>query len=202
MRSCGMRRGTVVVMLREARLGAVKTRLAAAIGPARATAFYRRTTAELLRRLAADRRWRVVLAVTPDGARSPWPRRLERFGQGRGDIGARMDRALVRVSLPAVLVGSDIPALRPRHVAHAFRRLRSARVVFGPAEDGGFWLVGVRSRMRLFAGPVRWSHPETLSDALAQLPFRAALADRLADVDDGAGWAAYTRAPCASRSSP
>ena len=181
-----MRRGTVVVMLREARLGAVKTRLAAAIGPARATAFYRRTTAEQLRRLAADRRWRVVLAVTPDGARGPWPRGLARFGQGKGDIGARMDRALARVPLPAVLVGSDIPGLRPHHVARAFRRLCGARAVFGPAEDGGFWLVGVRRRTRLFGGPVRWSHPQTLADALVQLPFPAALADRLADVDDGA----------------
>ncbi len=197
-----MRRGTVVVMLREAKLGAVKTRLAAAIGPARATAFYRRAAAAQLRRLAADRRWRVALAVTPDGARGPWPRRLRRIGQGKGDIGARMDRALARVALPAVLVGSDIPALGPRHVARAFRRLCGARAVFGPAEDGGFWLVGVRSRARLFAGPVRWSHPETLADALAQLPFPAALADRLADVDDGAGWAAYTRGPCATRSSP
>ena len=197
-----MRRGTLVVMLREARLGAVKTRLAADIGPARATAFYRRMTAEQLRRLAADRRWRVVLAVTPDGARGPWPRRLARFGQGRGDIGVRMDQALARARLPAVLVGSDIPGLRPHHVALAFRRLRGARAVFGPAEDGGFWLVGVRSRRRLFAGPVRWSHPETLSDALVQLPFPAALADRLADVDDGAAFAAYTRAPCVSRSSP
>ena len=113
-----------------------------------------------------------------------------------------MDRALARVPLPAILVGSDIPHLQPRHIAQAFRRLCGARAVFGPAEDGGFWLVGVRRRARLFAGPVRWSHPETLADARAQLPFRAALADRLADVDDGAAFAAYTRAPCVSRSSP
>ena len=197
-----MRRGTVVVMLREARLGAVKTRLGADIGPARATAFYRRMAAETVRRLAADPRWRVVLAVTPDGARGPWPRRLRRIGQGRGELGRRMDRALARVTLPALLVGSDIPGLRPRHIVRAFRRLCAARAVFGPAEDGGFWLVGVRQRRRLFAGPVRWSHPETLADALAQLPFSAALADRLADVDDGAAWAAYTRPLCVIRSSP
>ena len=197
-----MRRGTVVVMLREAKLGAVKTRLGADIGPARATAFYRRMAAETVRRLAADRRWRVVLAVTPDGARGPRSRRLRRIGQGRGDIGRRMDRALARAPMPAVLVGSDIPGLRPRHIARAFRRLCAARAVFGPADDGGFWLVGVRQRRQLFAGPVRWSHAETLADALAQLPVPAALADRLADVDDGAAWAAYTRAPCVSRSSP
>ncbi len=187
-----MRRGTVVVMLRLPRLGAVKTRLGKAIGQARATAFYRRMAAEEVRRLAADRRWRVVLAVTPDGARGPWPRKLQRFGQGSGDIGVRMDRALARVPLPAVLVGSDIPGLRPQHVARAFRRLCGAQAVFGPAEDGGFWLVGVRRRARLFAGPVRWSHPATLADVLAQLPFPAALADRLADVDDGPAFAALT----------
>ncbi|MCY3981244.1 MAG: glycosyltransferase [Alphaproteobacteria bacterium] len=197
-----MRRGTVVVMLREAKCGAVKTRLAAAIGPARATAFYRRVAAEQLRRLAADRRWQVMLAVTPDGARSPWPRRLSRFGQGHGDLGQRMDRALARAPMPTLLVGSDIPSLRPRHIARAFRRLCAARAVFGPAEDGGFWLVGARQRMRLFAGPVRWSHPQTLADALAQLPFPAALADRLADIDDGAAWNTYTRRPCVTRSLP
>ncbi len=197
-----MKRGAVVVMVREPRLGAVKTRLAAGIGRARAVACYRRMTAELIRRLAADRRWRVLLAVTPDGARGPWPRRLARLGQGRGDIGARMDRALARAPLPAVLVGSDIPGLGPRHIARAFRLLRGAPVVFGPAEDGGFWLVGVRQRRRLFAGPIRWSHPETLADVLAGLPVCAALADRLADIDDAEALAAYTRSRCASRSSP
>ncbi|MGH7002427.1 MAG: DUF2064 domain-containing protein, partial [Alphaproteobacteria bacterium] len=67
--------------------------------------------------------------------------------------------------------------------------------VFGPAEDGGYWLIGQR---RLRAMPdlfrnVRWSGPHALADTLANL--RAGtnhgLVARLADVDDGA---AYRRA--------
>ena len=107
-------------------------------------------TAAEIRRLATDRRWMSWLFVTPDDAlghpvwRSAGPRpRL--CSQGRGDLGQRM--ALPFQVLPAgpvVLVGSDIPALRAGHVAHAFRLLGRNDFVFGPARDGGFWLVGAR----------------------------------------------------------
>jgi glycosyltransferase A (GT-A) superfamily protein (DUF2064 family) len=89
-----------------------------------------------------------------------------------------------------VLVGSDIPALSARHVAEAFRLLGGRDLVFGPSEDGGFWLVGARRSPRLppLFGEVRWSGPHTLADVLANLPARISVgfATRLADVDDGA----------------
>jgi glycosyltransferase A (GT-A) superfamily protein (DUF2064 family) len=90
---------------------------------------------------------------------------------------------------PVVLVGSDIPALRAGHVAHAFRLLGRNDFVFGPAGDGGFWLVGARRRKpmprALFAG-VRWSTAQALADTLAGLPsgYSRGLADMLDDVDD------------------
>jgi len=70
-------------------------------------------------------------------------------------------------------------------------------VVFGPAVDGGFWLVGVhRGRgvpKDMFEG-VRWSGPDTLKDSLAALRGkRVALVDRLADVDTGADLRAISR---------
>jgi hypothetical protein len=62
-------------------------------------------------------------------------------------------------------------------------------LVFGPAEDGGFWLVGVRRRQVLPAlfGRVRWSTPHALADTLAGLPpgITVGFVDRLEDVDDG-----------------
>ena len=191
----------VVVFVRDPILGAVKTRLGAGIGRARATAFYRRVASDTIRRLDTDRRWRLVLAVTPDGAPGPWPRRIPRRGQGTGDIGVRMARSLRRAG-HTVLVGSDIPGLRTRHVMRAFRLMAANRVVFGPAEDGGFWLVGVKRPTRLFTGPIRWSHPETLADALADSPGPAGLCDVLGDVDDAEAWLAYTRSRCATRSCP
>ena len=61
---------------------------------------------------------------------------------------------------------------RARHIAAAFRLLGRHDLVFGPAEDGGFWLVGARRRPRLppLFGQVRWSSPHALADTLADLP--------------------------------
>lgn len=183
-------RPVLIVMLRVPRPGQVKTRLAAAIGAVAAAAWYRHQCRSLLRRLR-DPRWDLRLAVSPDaeGRTSRcWPARLLRRPQGRGDIGARMLRALRSTRHgPAILIGSDIPGLRAHHIARAFQALRGADLVFGPATDGGFWLVGARHPRRLtpalFAG-VRWSAPETLADVLARAQGqRIALAGRMQDVD-------------------
>ena len=89
---------------------------------------------------------------------------------------------------PAVLIGADIPAVEVRHIAEAFRLLGRHDLVFGPAGDGGFWLVGARRVPRLppLFGPVRWSGPHALADALDNLPRRVSVgfAARLDDVDD------------------
>jgi len=192
-------RPTVIVFVRAPRLGAVKRRLARDVGDKAALAFHRGATAALLGRLAG-RRWRVVLCVTPDRyARRGrfWPARPARLAQGAGDIGRRMARGLEACRGPAVLVGSDIPALGAAEVATAFAALGAHDLVFGPAADGGFWLVGARDTRRvrpLFRG-VRWSGPHALADTLANAPapWRVALLAPLADVDDGAALARLTR---------
>jgi hypothetical protein len=101
-----------------------------------------------------------------------------------------MRRALANCpAAPAVLVGSDIPALEAHHIAEAFRLLGRNDLVFGPARDGGFWLVGARHARRLppLFERVRWSGPDALADTLAGLPGRLKVgyADTLEDVDDG-----------------
>src|SRR5215469_5568915 len=105
----------LVVFLRAPRLGRVKSRLAAGIGAIAALRFYRQTSESLLRALARDARWRVHLALTPDRdavRASPWGMALSRFGQGAGDLGRRMERAVRRMPPgPVVIIGSDIPAL-------------------------------------------------------------------------------------------
>jgi glycosyltransferase A (GT-A) superfamily protein (DUF2064 family) len=146
----------------------------------------------LLRRLAFDRRWRLRIAVTPDIARRQarrWRRGVETIGQGRGDLGIRMRRALASCPPgPAVLVGGDIPALAAHHVAAAFRLLGHCDLVFGPAEDGGFWLVGARRprHMPPLFDHVRWSSQYALADSRAELPRRlkVGFVERLEDVDD------------------
>lgn len=180
----------LVIMAKEPRAGAVKTRLARDLGVAGAMRFYRASIGNTVRRLDRPGRWSLVLAVSPEGALgSPvWPGR-SRIRQGRGDLGARMQRIFCRMPPgPVVIVGTDIPAIRARHVAAAFDALGFNDAVFGPAADGGYWLVGLRRTpaIRRIFDQVRWSGPHALKDTLANLDGAAvAMLDELEDVDDG-----------------
>jgi hypothetical protein len=184
------KRQRLILMVREPRAGQVKTRLAREIGTGPALRFYRAATANLIRRLGHDPRWQLVLAVSPDSAvhSRAWPRAIPRMPQGRGDLGARMGRLLhARGPLSAILIGSDIPAVSARQIWDAFNILASHDAVFGPARDGGYWLVGLKPHKplgRLFDG-VRWSSPHALGDTLKNLSGRnAGFAATLSDVDD------------------
>ena len=187
-----VRRGLLILFARAPRLGTVKRRLAREVGDLAALRFHRATLREMARRLGRDRRWRTVLAVTPDRAR--FPIALPRVPQGRGDLGERMARALARDRRRAVLVGSDIPGIGAADIAAAFRALDGrGDAVFGPAEDGGYWLVGLGPRRPVapFHG-VRWSGPHALADTVANCRGRrVAMVRRLRDVDDAAGLAAW-----------
>jgi rSAM/selenodomain-associated transferase 1 len=180
-------------------VGAVKTRLARGIGAAHAARFARQTAAGLLQRVGAgrDARWQTTLAVSPDAAVAArfWPYHMPRVAQGVGDLGRRMQRIFDRMPPgPVVVIGTDIPGITPSLIAEAFRRLGRHDAVFGPARDGGYWLVGLRRRphvLRPFAGNVRWSSRHALADTLANLRGRSiAFVATLVDVDDAAGLAA------------
>jgi rSAM/selenodomain-associated transferase 1 len=194
-------RATLIIFLRAPQSGAVKRRLARGIGDAAAQRFYAATSRALIRRLGTDHRWQTVLAVTPDAfARRArfWPRDVARLKQGQGDLGTRMGRLFEDAPPgPVVLIGSDIPGIRAHHVAAAFEALSRHEAVFGPAADGGYWLVGLARRRygprafsrRLFRD-VRWSGPHALADTRAGLPAGAEAPplEMLEDVDDAAAY--------------
>jgi rSAM/selenodomain-associated transferase 1 len=185
-------RDTAIVFARVPRLGSVKRRLARGIGDRAALRFHRATLSRLLRALGADRRFDTVQALTPDHAGFRAPGRIRRIGQGHGDLGQRMRRALARFPHGrAAIIGSDIPAAGAADLAAAFRALGRADAVFGPAGDGGYWLVGLGPRRpaRPFAG-VRWSTEHALADTLENFRHRRVARLRpLSDVDSAAEWA-------------
>jgi len=182
----------LVAFAREPRVGRAKTRLADGIGPVAAWTFYRRTASRVLQPLLTDRRWHGWLAVTPDraagtGSFNSWPG--WRLAQGSGDLGQRMARVMLAMPPgPVVIIGTDAPDLDASHVAEAFRLLGSHDAVFGPAADGGYWLVGLRRRPRVLNifQNVRWSTEHALTDTLANLPGHAsaAMLEELLDIDD------------------
>ena len=181
-------RNTVVLFARAPKLGTVKRRLAADIGQRAAYKFHMQSLFQRIRQLARGRRFRAVLALTPDNARLRLPGSIVRIDQGRGDLGVRMDRAFRKFRRGrVVLVGCDIPDMTSADLRQAFRELGSADAVFGPALDGGYWLVGLSPRRP--AHPfrqVRWSTRHALQDTL--LNFRGRPTRRLRvlrDIDTG-----------------
>lgn len=191
-------RGTVIIFVKAPRAGQVKTRLGADIGMGRAAALFRVMTERTITE-AEKGGWRLMLAVDPGSALrgwdALWPPHLKRLAQGTGDLGARMKRALGAAPLgPVVFIGADAPGFRTRHLYQAFAALGRADAVFGPATDGGYWLIGLARRrpmatsgQGLFDG-VRWSTKHALKDTRKSLPasFQTVLLEELRDVDGAA----------------
>jgi uncharacterized protein len=177
----------VILFARSPEFGRVKTRLARDVGALAAWRFHALTTRQVLRRLERDPTWTLWLAIA-GGRRRDWPGRRRWMHQGGGTLAERMERCFR--ALPrgdAVLLGSDIPGVQVQHVRRAFIALRRAPVVFGPAMDGGFWLVGVRRTTGLprplFPSAVRWSSAQTLADVERGLAVPIIRVDVLRDVD-------------------
>jgi uncharacterized protein len=189
----------LVAFVKTPRLGRVKSRLAADVGAMAATAFYRRTLGSVLPPLARDGRWRCWLAVTPDRdvqGTASWPTGWRAIPQGSGDLGQRMARPLRRLPPgPVVIIGTDVPDIRPRHVARAFEALGDNDAVFGPSSDGGYWLIGIGRRQRVIPPfkDVRWSTEFALADTLANFGDgkKIAVLETLDDIDDGAALARW-----------
>ncbi|MEM9716027.1 MAG: TIGR04282 family arsenosugar biosynthesis glycosyltransferase [Pseudomonadota bacterium] len=181
------------IMVKEPHPGRVKTRLGRDIGMVRAAWWFRHQTRRLIRDLSGDPRWDTIICVSPDqeGLTSRiWPSHLPRWPQGRGDLGDRMGRVFRQASLhgPTLIIGADIPGIAKSDIWSAFKALGDHDAVFGPAPDGGYWLVGLRCGptpvpASLFQD-VRWSTEHALSDTITSLgKARVATIKTLRDVD-------------------
>jgi hypothetical protein len=185
-------KGTLVIFVKAPVAGRVKTRLARGVGPARASTLFRHMTRQTIAE-ASRGGWTTILAVDrPSAVRgfsNLWPDRLTRSPQARGDLGRRMKAAFEQAPRgPVVIIGADAPGVRTRLIRRAFAALQGSDAVFGPTEDGGYWLIGLAGRRkapRIFH-KVRWSTRHALEDTLSTLPasFRVAFIDRLRDIDD------------------
>jgi len=160
--------------------GSVKTRLATAIGNEAAAAHHAHFVELTMRTAVAARDAGVVdeieLWCAPDTDAAIFTRwrdrhRISLHLQSGADIGARMRAALdsaLAGGACAILVGTDCPLLDVTYLARAAAALSTCDAVFGPAEDGGYVLVGLSRRVDAFAG-VPWSAPDTMAATRARL---------------------------------
>ncbi len=196
---------SLLIFAKEPRPGHVKTRLAAAIGEREAAAVHRELVEQTLQTARRAREagivGRVELWCTP---RSDHPEfaawrdryRIELRDQVGGDLGERMRHALVLSlarGVPALLIGSDCPLLDPPYLGRAAAALADHDAVFGPAEDGGYVLVGLARDVDPFAGIV-WGTAGVMVATRARLASQRATWQELPvrwDVDTAADLARW-----------
>lgn len=152
--------------------GRVKTRLAGRLGKRGAADLYRRLLGHTLALATGVRLCPVELHCAPDTRHGFFRACRRDYGvglriQARGDLGRRMERALARClrrSPFAVLIGGDCVSLGVRDLASALAALAAGYdAVLGPAEDGGYVLIGLRRPCPALFQGIAWGGPQVLA---------------------------------------
>tara|TARA_B100002052_G_scaffold322_1_gene309 strand:- start:2247 stop:2810 length:564 start_codon:yes stop_codon:yes gene_type:complete len=158
----------IYIFARRPEIGVGKTRLKKRIGKILGANFYHRNLSKLLRTLNSDNRINTSLYVTPDSATYNWPKyisyKIKRFPQGKGNIGNKMIRILNQNKEAKLLIGSDIPHITLSVLNEAWKKLHNCNVLLGPAQDGGFWLIGFskRTNIKNLFKNINWNRKDTL----------------------------------------
>jgi uncharacterized protein len=184
---------TLLVFLKYPEPGRVKTRLAGSIGPQRAAELYRQWIEIVFSRVQPLRGSTRVVACydgAPPEAFDPWHASADDWwAQPPGDLGIRLDSAFRRWQTeghPAAAIGTDCLDLEPAHVLSAFDLLKDHDAVFGPADDGGYYLVGLARYLPDFFDGIPWSTPEVFAahrSRCEQNGWSFGLLPTLADID-------------------
>jgi rSAM/selenodomain-associated transferase 1 len=157
--------------------GMVKTRLAKDIGVMAATEIYRQLAEGVMRRTRPKRReYDRIIFYSPADMQdrfAEWIPGEQYRPQRGGDVGEVMSNAFNEIfedgAARAVLTGTDIPGLHRGIIGQAFSELDRSDVVIGPAEDGGYYLIGLKfPRPELFTG-ISWGTPGVLRQTLSRI---------------------------------
>lgn len=188
---------TVIVFAKAPQAGLAKTRLAVTLGPEGAARLAQRMLDHAVQQARQAGLGPVDLCVAPDGSHPAFARLatmpdVTLSMQGEGDLGDRMARAFSRVLAqrpPALLIGTDTPALDAAYLRQAAAALQDHDAVFGPAADGGYVLVGLRRPAPSLFADLPWSDDRVMTrtrERLASAGLRHHELATLHDVDQPA----------------
>ncbi|MEU2894570.1 TIGR04282 family arsenosugar biosynthesis glycosyltransferase [Streptomyces sp. NPDC001273] len=148
---------TLLVIAKEPRPGRVKTRLTPPFTPEEAAALAEAALADTLEAVARTPARRRVLVL--DGTPGPWlPAGVEVVPQCAGGLDERLAAAFAGCDGPALLIGMDTPQVTPELLTVDFA---DCDAYFGPAEDGGFWALGLAEPDPGLVRGVPMSTPDT-----------------------------------------
>ncbi len=171
-----MQRPAIAVMAKAPEAGKVKTRLVPPLSQEEAAELYRCLLQDKLLQVGQLSEVDPYLAYTPAEARETMlplaPRTFTMIPQAGSDLGDRLHRLsailLERGHPAAILIDSDTPTLPTAYLVDAVTRLtdEATELVLGPAEDGGYYLIGLRRPCRALFDGIPWSGPAVLNETL------------------------------------
>jgi rSAM/selenodomain-associated transferase 1 len=169
-----MTKELVIVFVRNIKLGKVKTRLAKIIGNQGAFEIYSelvKVTEKATQRIKSDKR--IYFSDSLENTKCQNNYKAVQKGK---NLGERMKNAFQKGFDDGyeriVLIGSDLPDITASHIANGLQALKNHDTVFGPAEDGGYYLVGL-SKMHTFIFENKpWSQSHLLTETLNELKNR------------------------------
>jgi len=203
----------LIIFHRALRPGKVKTRLASVLGDNEALALYRAFLQDI-ERTALSTECEVIPFVDAridahaDDGLMFWPGAAAQEGSNLGERMANaVEDVIGRGFEKVILIGSDLPHLPSGEIANALDALAINDMVFGPATDGGYYLVGTNASnfdRRVF-GLASWSHENVLSQSLAlchDADLSVGLGTRLTDFDEVGDIDRWFRSRGARKSAP
>jgi len=183
-----MSKDLVIVFVKNKKLGKVKTRLAKTIGNEGAFKVYSELvnlTEKATENLSVDKR----IYFSESIEKNQWIND-NKYVQSGIDLGERMKNAFKKGFEDGykriVLIGSDLPELTTNHINKGLASLKQHEVIFGPAEDGGYYLIGLSKMNNFIFENKPWSESNLLEETLNELKNKSitfATLDTLNDID-------------------
>jgi len=188
---------TLIIFAKAPVPGQVKTRLGADLGMVEASRIYERVLHQLMHEIKENKKFLKHFYVSGDSEyfQFLYPD-IACSLQCEGDLGDRMSNAFsndLKKSSKVVLIGSDCPMMSNDVIEAAFEALDQNDLVLGPAEDGGYYLIGMKQEQQLFSG-MAWSSETVLEETLIRaqkLNLRVSQLEVLRDLDTIADYHFY-----------
>ena len=181
-------RNLLIIFTRNPELGKVKTRLAKSVGDQKALDIYKfllQRTKEVTLQVDCDK---TVFYSQEIAQNDIWNLEFSKELQTGNDLGEKMQNAFSSAFEKGyekvAIIGSDLYDLEPHHISEAFEKLSSNDVVIGPAQDGGYYLLGLNEVYPNIFQNKEWGTSTVRKDTLNDLQkVSLHLLEELNDVD-------------------
>lgn len=186
-----MSKNALIIIAKYPEEGTVKTRLKGVLSDQERLKLYVTLLTHTVEKLRAIHGVNTFIAFAPEGSHEYF----SQFNVGlislhKGDLGIRMFEAFKEVFdtgyQKAALVGADIPDLSASIILSAMNILSDNDLVYGPAKDGGYYLVGMSRLIREVFEDVPWSSDQTLKKSILKAEeynYSVDFTETLSDID-------------------